>query len=306
MIPKSIQFIVLLAAPVWLFAQKTDTLTAQIQLKTSVESTTVPLNREVVYHIELSWLGELDRYRIVDVGEPAVSNLDLQSSGSANKIYNAPDGSPRSLKKISYYFKPSGLGMAYIDGVSVQYEDTRTGRKGTLMAQRLSVKITDPVSTPGESELAKYVIMGLGILFLALVVFFVFRYFQRRKKAERELPAKRTLEEKYLDKLRRDIDPSAGPLGDNVIRLSKLLNGYLSEKLKTDAALPQDTLSKKLEEAGVRGEIAEKLLAFNEKAELNKFAGEEMSPADFHLFYDTVEQLLGEMNIETETEPGAG
>ena len=288
----------LLMVPFGILAQESDSLTAQIQLKTSVEATTVPLNREVVYHIQLSWLGELDRYRIVDVGEPAVSNLELQSSGSVNKIYTNPDGRNYSLKRISFYFKPLGMGMAYIDGVSIQYEDAETGHKGTLIAQRLGVKITDPVQETNGSDIGKNIIIAAAVLFLLVVLFSVYRYFQQRNKAQSAQQAQPTLEEKYLEELHRNINPSAETVGQNVLRLSKLLNSYLTDKLHIDSTLPEEELGQRLQNAGARAEIVEKLAAFNKKAELNKFAGEDMETADFHLFYDTVEQLLNELNKE--------
>ena len=289
-------FVLLLLIPFGLFAQESDSLAAQIQLKTSVESTTVPLNREVVYHIELSWLGELDHYRIVDVGEPSVSNLELQSSGSVNKIFTKPDGRNYSLKRISFYFKPLSIGMAYIDGVSIQYEDTKSGRKGTLMAQRLGVKITDPVQETNGSDIGRNILIGVAVLFLLVVAFSIYRFFQQRKKIQHEQQPEPTLEEKYLEELHSKINPSGEMVRENVVQLSKLLNSYLSDKLHTDPALPEEELGQRLQNAGVRNEIIEKLVTFNKKAELNKFAGEDMAEGDFHLFYDTIEQLFNELN----------
>lgn len=295
--------VLLLLSSFGLSAQENDSLAAQIQLKTSIESTAVPLNREVVYHIELSWLGELDRYRIVGVGEPSVSNLQLQSSGSVNKIFSKPDGRNYSLKRISFYFKPLSIGMAYIDGASIRYEDTENGHKGTLMAQRLGVKITDPVQEVNGPDIGKNILIGVTVLFLLVVVFSVYRFFQQRKKMQKEQQPEPTLEEKYLEELHREINPSAGIVRENVVRLSKLLNRYLTDKLHTDPALPEEELGKRLQNTGARSEIIEKLVSFNKKAELNKFAGEEMAEADFLLFYDTVEQLFNELN---EKEPAAG
>ncbi len=294
-------FILLCSIPVWAQAQGSDSLKAQIQLKTSIEATEVPVNREVVYHIDLSWLGELDRYRIVDVGEPAVSNLQLQSSGSSNKIFTAADGKIHSIKRISFSFKPVSIGMAYIDGVSIQYEDTRNGQKGSLMAQRLGVKITDPVEEPGQSNMGRNILIAAAVLFLLVVLFSVYRYSKQKKQAAAEHQQEKTTEEKYLERLRDEIDSSAESEAGNIVRLSKLLNDYLMIKWNFDLTLAEPDLKERLQGAGISEEMTRKLIEFNKKAELNKFAGEEMNPAEFHLFYDTVEQLLSAMNTRTQT-----
>ena len=102
----------------------TDSLESEIRLRTYVESENIPLNREVVYHIELRWQGDLSRYRISEIVEPAVTNLVTRGSGSSNKVRTSANGELISIKEITFYFRPLEMGMAYIDGVIIRYNDT--------------------------------------------------------------------------------------------------------------------------------------------------------------------------------------
>ena len=61
-----------------------DSLKTDILLRTYIESEQVPLNREVVYNVELRWQGDLSKYKIGAILEPAVNNLTTRGSGSSS------------------------------------------------------------------------------------------------------------------------------------------------------------------------------------------------------------------------------
>ncbi len=281
------------------------TSSVQIELKTYLESNTVPKNREVVYHVELSWKGDLDRFHILGVNEPSVSNLQIRGSGSSNKFFIDNDGNPLSIKRITYYFLPKELGMAYIDGLVIRYEDTVRGKVETLTAQRLQVSVTDPVSDNSSAANVGVIIFWILLfLFLATVAFFVYRYFQRRDAAgQGEDVVQKTAEEEKLERL-QDIDADKNmKYNEKVQAMSSLLNHYFSEKFDLEGQVEFKDIEEKLKSLSIEERLLNKIKEFMEQALLAKFAGKDVSETDYQLYYDTLEQTFRQMNeIESKTE----
>jgi len=115
-----------------------------IVLKTYLEKNTVPQNRSVNFHVELSWDGELSRYQIVKIPQPTLSNLQLKGSGSANRLDELENGHVRSTKTIMYQLQPVEVGKAVIEGMVIHYRDTKTGEVESLKTQRITLTITEP------------------------------------------------------------------------------------------------------------------------------------------------------------------
>ena len=79
-----------------------DSIKSDILLRTFIESDNVPLNREVIYHVELRWQGDLNNYQIKDVQEPVLTNLTTRGSGSSNKVNTLADGNSFVLDKMKW------------------------------------------------------------------------------------------------------------------------------------------------------------------------------------------------------------
>ncbi len=283
-----------------LFAQQNqaDSLQTHIQLRTFLNSDQVPLNREVVYHVELSWEGQLQRYHIQNIGEPAVTNLKLRGSGSSNRFYTEKDGSPRSVKRITYYLKPLELGMAYINGVTIQYEDTKLNINGSLLSQRLSVQIIEPVPEPGSaSALMQTIVLVLVGLFLLVLAFFIYRYFKIRKQAEAPPPEpKLSLEEQYLDLIKNSVLLNDEQPDEQFASLLQLFNRYLKQKFTLDQVVTFENITNVLNPHIKDQNLLNKLKEIYDRAELVKFAGEPVSAGELHIFYDTIELTLQRLN----------
>jgi len=283
-----------------LCSQSADSLSglSSINLKTYTEQEEVPLNREVIYQVELSWDGPLNRLEIEQIDEPLTTNLKLRSSGSSNKFYQDAQGKPHSIKKITYYFTPVEIGMAYIDGVIVKYNDVQLGQKSSLMAQRLAVKVISPVDEPGGKMLkANSILWLITVIFLGIVGYFTYRYFQRKSQAkEEEVLLNKSLEDKYLDLLHETIHPAADSTDENLAELVRLLRSYLSEKSGNSGISILETTKNPEWAAPVENDLIDKLKKLYDKSELIKFAGESMSQSDFHMHYDTVEMFLKKQN----------
>ena len=281
------------------------TSSVQIELKTYLESNTVPLNREVVYHVELSWKGDLDRFHILGVNEPSVSNLQIRGSGSSNKFFIDNDGNPLSIKRITYFFLPKELGMAYIDGLVIRYEDTVRGEIETLTAQRLQVSITDPVSeNSSAASIGVIIFWVLLFLFLSTVAFFVYRYFQRRDTSgQGEEVVEKTLEEEKLDELHNIHKEKNMKFNEKVQAMSSLLNHYFAEKFDLEGQIEFKDIEDRLRSLSVEEILLNKIKEFMEQALLAKFAGKDVSETDYQLYYDTLELTFRQMNeIESKTE----
>ncbi len=267
-----------------------DSTKTDISLHTYLEKSDVPVNREVVYHVELSWKGDLHQYQIQKIGEPVLSNLKLRGSGSSNRFYVDDQGQPRSVKRITYYFTPQGMGMAYIDGVSVQYTAAGSEQTETLFAQRLGVKITERISEPGEGiPTGTIVIIVLALVFVGVVGFFIFKYFRIRNAQQEAQEEEISAEAKCLEEIEAITRSDEQDLNAKFIRLSRTLEKYLTEKRNLAPGSNYELVKADLESVGFKPDLLEKLERFYRQSELSKFAGEPISESDFHLFADTAE-----------------
>lgn len=274
-----------------------DSSQSSIQLKTFVEQDEVPLNREVVYIVELNWTGSLNKFQLESIEEPLTNNLKLSSSGSSNRFYQDENGLLHSVKRITYYFTPLEMGMAYIDGVIIKYKDIEIEQNASLMAQRLGVKIIHPVKDSRDSMFTGTLFLWLiTILFLGIVLFFLIKYWQRRKQIKKdEQITPITLEQKYMELLHETIHPSGDAPDENLNELMRLLNSYIAEKWQLGDIVGFNSLLSKLNEYKVDKDLELKLEALYKRGELTKFAGESLNQTEFHLYYDSVELLLKHM-----------
>lgn len=273
-----------------------DTTRSDIILRTYVENETVPLNRELVFHVELQWKGDLSKYKISEVPEPMVINLTMRGSGSSNKVNSVSDGTTYSIKRRTFYFRPMEIGMAYVEGVKIKYADTILKREEFLISERIGVKIIDPLPEPGEMKIPSHVLIILvGVFILSITLFFYLRY-QKRKKEEQaraQSEVKETVEEKYIRLLKETVHFNTDNIKDSLIDLSNLLSGYISERYNIHtSSISTDQLIKALVEKEISEETIARIKDLYKTANLVKFAGETVNDADFHRLYDTVELIL--------------
>ncbi len=275
-----------------LLAQHADSTSHQIHLKTFVEKDNVALNEEIIYQVELSWQGELDRYTIKDVGDPIVSNLTLRGSGSSNQLITDDQGQPKSIRRVTYYFKAIEMGMAYIDGLTIEYKDNLLKKTETLLAQRISVKIGEPTASMDDEFVPGTIMLWLLLAaFFIAVIYFLVRYMQRRQVDETdEVPI--TLEQKYLTLLRDTIHLTSGARKEIISELKKLLNSYISEKFSIPGNVDSAIVRDRLAELNIPQDMILKIETMYSKAELASFAGEEIEISELHLFYDSIEHVL--------------
>ncbi len=283
------------------FGQQTqapaDSLNCEIQLRTYLAKDVVPLNKEVVYYVELSWQGELNRYHILKISDPVLTNLKLRGSGSANRFYLDKNNKPHSVKKITFYFTPLDMGMAYIDGITIKYEDTVSKQTGRLLSERLPVKIVEPVEQPNKGlDPGKLLVIGLILLFLFVILFSLARYFQKRKEPPAEEEESLTTEESYLKELKNNVRLSSDLPEKRFTILQHTFNRYLQERFGIPSGSEFHEIKIVLQANGIGADLITKLEDFFKRGELVKFAGEPISESELLLFMDSVELILNEMN----------
>jgi len=272
-----------------------DTSVSDISLRTFVENESVALNREVIYVVKLSWKGELNRYRISEVLDPDVTNLLVRGSGSSNKVITNSDGQEISTKKVTFYFKPLEMGMAYINGVTVRYEDTFLDKKENLLASRIGVQIIEPIPESSHSGILQYLIYFVIVVFMGLSVF-LFIIYNKRKK-ENELQESEnvvdTIEEKYLRLLKETIQLKGNNYKEKLNNLVRLSTGYFSEKYSESLSNKStEEMLNFLEIKEIDSSIYSKFNDFITKADLVRFAGNDITETDYHNLYDSVEWIL--------------
>jgi hypothetical protein len=266
-----------------------------ITLHTFVESETVPLNREVIYHVELQWSGDLSLYKISEISEPQVSNLIMRGSGSSNRVSVDGAGNPIAIKRVTYYFRPLEMGMAYVDGMTIRYEDTATQVQESLLSSRLGVKIIDPLPEPGRKGDRILIWGALTILVVAVpLLFYYYRYYLRRQRERARSASQRTetIEERYRRVLKETIHFTSGNLKDNLIDLTRLVTAYFAERYNFPALnLSTENLLQVLREK-LNEDVFTRMQDFYQRADMIKFAGEQLSETEFHRLYDIVELVL--------------
>ena len=292
-----------------LFSQSNqDSSVSDISLRTYVENESVALNREVVYIVQLTWQGELGRYKISEVLDPDVTNLIVRGSGSSNKVITNSAGKEISTKKVAFYFKPVGIGMAYINGVTVRYEDTLLDKKESLLASRIGVQIVDPIPDNSSNDIFQYLIYLFIVIVIGFIVYVFFIYNKRKKEnALMELEnIKETTEDKYLRLLKETIHLSGNNYKEKLNDLAHLIIGYFSEKYSSSFAnMSSEEMLNFLDDTKLDKHIFLKFKEFITKSDLIRFAGNAVNETDFHQFYDSVEWILEKCNkdnVEKEDE----
>jgi hypothetical protein len=279
-----------------LFAQShQDTSVSDISLRTYVENESVPLNREVVYVVQLTWHGELSRYKISEVLDPDVTNLIVRGSGSSNKVITSTVGKEISTKKITFYFKPIEMGMAYINGITIRYDDTLLDKKESLLASRISVKIIDSIRDNSSNNFFQYFIYIVALFIVGLGIYLFVLYNKRKKEnVLKELEnIKETIEEKYLRLLKETIHLAGNNYKEKLHDLTHLIIGYYSEKYSISlSSMSTIDMLKYFEEKEMEQTTYSKIIEFMSKSDLIRFAGNAITESEFHQLYDNVEWIL--------------
>ncbi|MBN1479740.1 hypothetical protein EH223_17670 [candidate division KSB1 bacterium] len=285
-------------------------LDSTIRLNAFVQDTRTPQNRFVEFFIRLQWTGDLDRYEVHRFENPILQNLQIQGSGSANRVATI-SGVQTAIREYTFTLKPEAIGMGYIEPMIIKYSDLATDTEHRLTTNRIEVQIIDPLPEDGSLS---WPLRGVFILVLVVSAVILVRWFRiktaRRKKAAQEMTkAVVPIEEKYLQELKKTIDLNDPSLdgAKAFAQLSKILRRFLHERFSapgleaTTSEVIQYLYEQKFENRWVN-EIKEIL----SNADIIKFSGKPVDRPDIERTFTIVESLFqaslqGQMGPHSET-----
>ncbi len=273
-----------------------------IALKTHLLQQQTPLNRSIEFEVALTWIGDMSRYQIVQIPQPTLTNLLLEGSGSSNRLEDLGNGQFRSSKIITYQLKPLEIGMAYIDGLEINYRDTKSNEMDVLFSQRLEVKVLDPLpeDTGGFKSMIYIVLL---VIFFGAVFFFLIKFLKKRQAMKIPEEPVASLAEQYLNQLTSDVDPKGTNLPEMTVRMSKIFREYLSKEFDIPATESNHAKTiERLRESSVEEMQLNKLEELFSKLDMVKFAGGAVDPPEFSNMYGIIESFLIEQKKLSETE----
>ncbi|MBN2415002.1 hypothetical protein JXO52_04135 [bacterium] len=284
-----------LAAAVFMWAAAVsarETAPTVVELSTRLEPAEVPLNREAVLTIEVTWSGDIDQIEIESLDEPVLTNFEIRATATANRVEDVA-GERRAVKRITYRLQPVTLGMAYVESVSLAYRDIAAGTVQHLLTRRVGVKAVAPVPER-EGTAAVWLWLAVPAVLLAAAAWLFLKAGKRRKESDVQQEAP-ILEERFLRELKNGIDPETSQRSDAFTYLSKLFRRYLAEKFSIAAleVTSADLITLMIDE-GLDEELIEETSAMMQKADLVKFSAQDAEPAELRDAYTTVETFLEE------------
>ncbi|GBD94654.1 hypothetical protein BMS3Abin05_02265 [bacterium BMS3Abin05] len=279
------------------FAQdssKTNTQPANsaIKLSTQIDRTQVPLNRTVLLRASLTWEGDPDRYEIVDFENPALTNLEIIGTSTSNKT-EVTAGKVFTRRDYAFTLKPRELGMGYVEGIIIKYRDPASDKEYSLVTQRISLKVTDPVPEGHAAGHWPVTILYAAIIIIIIGLFWFFLVYKKSKKTGMPIEEVPPIEETYLRSLKEMIDFNKPDLKNDFSQLSKHLRNYLAEKFDLPAI---KTTTIELIRIMEEREMEERLISQTKEvlgiADEIKFTGRLGSREELEKIYGSVESIL--------------
>ena len=265
--------------------------TSPVRVSAALDQSKVPQNRSLTYTVTVGWQGDLDRFEVVSVETPVLTNLEVVAASSSNWVGDRGNGQ-EVVKTYEFTLRPRELGMGYIDGAIAEYRDTAVDRVERLVANRLDVTVIAPIPDDGSTFPGRW---GLAAIFLVAAGLVVAWFWNRRRASQStnsgaEPPL--SLEERYLDQL-RIVNLDGASSADSFSMISKVLRHYLSEKY--DAAisgLSTDEIRARLEAGGVAKAIISDSHEVLSACDVVKFSGAQAENSTLVRAYTLVESML--------------
>lgn len=136
-----------------------------ITIKAWVDKSEVPLNRNVILTIQISWIGKHDEYKIEEFQPPVCKNLKIVGSSCSDKVESRKD-KQIAIREYQFILQPETLGMGYIESVEIVGKQIATDRFFPLRTSRIGVKVIEPIV---EKKNNLWIIWLILVLVLVLV-----------------------------------------------------------------------------------------------------------------------------------------
>lgn len=270
---------------------QTGSIHSELTVTSSVQEASAPLNRIVPFTVRIEWEGAPDRYSISSLENPSVTNFSIVSSSASNRV-EYRDGRQYSVRVYEFGLQPLELGMGYIESIIVSYTEGDSGATQRAMTQRLGIKITGPVSAPGEG-----VVLLPAAFIAAVITAGALAYFYRRRRRVQRAeiaPSESEIspEEKALAEMKRAREDVAD-FRDGIAQLTRLLNGYLSSKFDINAhSLTIDDLLRVLTERGMDESEVEKVKEVSERSDVLKFSGQNVDRGTYEMIFADISRII--------------
>ncbi len=286
---------------IFLFDYKSLAEKPRIVLSMQVSNTKVPLNRNLELTIVLKWSNDINRYEIIKIEEPVLTNFKIIGSAVSSRS-EAGKGKTNFIKEYIYTLKPQSLGMGYIDSVLVRVRDNVDGITENLETQRISVEIIDPIPE-GTKVTRRQVYVVLGILVALSIIGISFLLYRSKKyKDKQEIIAKPVpIEKTFLDNMKNMFNLRSPDLREDFFNLSKLIRSYLKDKFSIPALeLTTEEVISALEKASLEENQINNLKKILIRTDEIKFSGKEGTIEEITQFYTLFESLLEKYYYEAE------
>jgi hypothetical protein len=290
---------VLLFTVMPLLAQPADTSSASLNiiLKSHLSHHTIPRDQILKYEVQIIWHGEISRLQIVQIPEPRLENLVLESSGSANRQEKLPDGTLRSTKTIMYELKPLAPGKGAIGGMTLLYRDTRTGTVDEIRTLPHTVTITEAETTSQfSSKMYLFLLLLFGLTFGYFLLTFLRKRFSVKRSDDKADNSPASL---CLKQLHDEIDPKGLNITDSTLRMWHILETYLSVRWPQASEKTANEWLDWLRKSDINKEDLKKLEPFLLKIDMIKFGGDTIDPLSFSEFYETITEFLAQQQNQS-------
>ncbi|NIN01743.1 MAG: hypothetical protein GTO24_27680 [candidate division Zixibacteria bacterium] len=259
---------------------RTESVESKIELKSSVDQSELPFNRELTFTVEASWEGEQGRFSITPVAPPECEKFEILGTSSVNQT-KIQEGVTRSLKIFKFTLRPTETGVGRIGSIELSYIDNVTQDSSSLSTQPVSVRVTLPV----KEKLSKY--QGVLIIVFSLVlVYLLYSVTIKRRRVKIATEEKRkepiseveSLEDKILKKLDAIHEViQRGEVETFSSDVYKLLTGYLEARYQiVTTGKTSDDIISSLSSLDLSSERIEMLKPIFSTCDLIKFAKDEL------------------------------
>ncbi|MBN1780118.1 hypothetical protein JW948_03265 [bacterium] len=293
-----VRFLTGMLIPFLLAGQQADSVNTaftdvSVHLEAAVESVHVPLNRNVMLNVRISWQGSRNRIELETIDEPMLSHLEITGTSSSNQVLGGGRGG-EVINEIGYTLKPTTLGMAYIESVVLHCRDTETDETFVLRTERISVEILPAVrETEGPDPAVRLAAVIVAVLLLLAAAGFVVMKRRRHGDDAEESASSMIREEVFLSELRMSVSLKEGDRKQAYTELLKLFKRYLSERFAIPAMeLTTEDLLVRLSGTDLEETLVTRCAALFKEADVIRFSGQDVEPAVLESAYTFVETVF--------------
>jgi hypothetical protein len=275
---------------------QTGSIQVQIELKSSVDKSEIPFNRQLTFTVEASWEGEQERFSITPLIPPQCENLEIMGSSSVNQT-RMEQGKTMAVKIFRFALKPTQTGKGRIGSIQLSYVDNATQDSSSLSTQPIDVQITAPVNERGP----KY----KTILILVMIVVLVYVLYTAKKrtrrieiKPEKQVQTQKEEEETPEQRALRQLEGISEPIKRGTLDsfssdIYRLLAGYLEARYQVvTAGKTTNDIIDSLSKVDILPEKIGLLKEMLSACDLAKFAAETMEKGRCEKMAGQVKEFL--------------